>query len=209
MLKILLVDDHQMFGEGLKSLLESEEDIEILGQAQSGQEALFLLSENQADVILMDIEMPRLDGIQTTKHIVKKYPDIKILALSMHNEKEFIKGILKAGAHGYMLKNAGKTELLEAIRKVHAGETFYSPEISQTILEEIMNPGRSKSSGLSTREREVLQLIADQYTTHEIAEKLFLSVNTIETHRRNMLVKLGLRNTAGLIKYATLQGLVE
>lgn len=210
MVKILIADDHQMFIDGLRSLLEGAQDITVVGEAANGQEVLDLCDEKEVDIVIMDINMPVMDGIQATRELLKKNPAIKILALSMYNDREYIADILKAGAQGYILKNTGKETLLKAIRTIESGESYLGEEVSKTLLNSfIRNPRQPQPiERLSGREMEVLECIASGHTTQEIAGQLFISKNTVETHRKNLLYKLKARNTAELVNNAYKQKLI-
>lgn len=211
MIRILIADDHQMFIDGLKSLLDGSEDICVVGQASNGMQVVERCEREDVDIVIMDINMPELDGIQATREVLKKHPGVKILGLSMYNDREYISDILKAGARGYILKNTGKETLLTAIRKLHAGENFLGDEVTRTLLNSfIKNPGAGQVvEKLSDREKEVLECIATGLTTHEIAGQLFISKNTVETHRKNLLYKLKARNTAELVNNAYKQRLIQ
>ena len=214
--RVIITDDHQMFTEGMVSLLEAEPWIEVCGTAPNGMALMELLKQKEADLILMDIHMPEMDGIQATKRLIREMPGIKILMLTMSGEPKLIEQLIKAGAHGYILKNTGKTELLTAIKTLMEGSTYYSQEVARIHLESLRKPpvkptsqGGSHVAPLTRRERDVLKLIAREHTTAEIAEKLFISQNTVESHRKNLLSKLQLRNSAGLARYAVESGLLE
>ncbi|MEN7550758.1 response regulator transcription factor [Rapidithrix thailandica] len=212
MVKIIIADDHQMFIDGLKSLLVGQEDISVTGEAHNGKEVLSLMEKEEANLVIMDISMPEMDGIDATRLLIKKYPATKVLALSMHNDKHFIANILKAGASGYILKNTGKEELLQAIHQVMKGESYISHEVSQKLVNSFMNKRNQpmdEQVKLSKRELDILQLIADEFTTQEIADKLCISKNTVETHRRNLLFKLNARNSAGLVHISLKKGLIK
>jgi DNA-binding NarL/FixJ family response regulator len=213
MIRILIADDHQMFIDGLKSLLEHAEGIEIVGEALDGVEVLYKLEKQPADIVLMDINMPKRDGLATTKLVLEKYPDTKVIMLTMFNTPEFIQGLADVGAHGYILKNTGKEELMAAISAVSSGKTFYSQEVMQTMLRQNSKKtadGKTiNDPNLSKREIEVLKLIAQEFTTQEIADKLFISQHTVETHRKNLLDKIGAKNIAGLVRYAIQAKMVE
>jgi DNA-binding NarL/FixJ family response regulator len=212
MIRILIVDDHQMFIDGVKALLVNEKEIKVLGEALNGEAVLKLLEQVDVDIVLLDVNMPEMDGIEATKLIRQRYPSVKILMLTMYNNTEFIFGLMNAGASGYILKNTGKSELLDAIRSVHQGKTFYSKEVSDSILQNLpKNPNEKKLEEvhLTGREKDVLKLIAQEFSTQEIAAQLFISVNTVETHRKNLLSKLNAKNIAGLVKFALQTGLVS
>jgi DNA-binding NarL/FixJ family response regulator len=212
MIKIIIADDHQMFIDGIKSLLVNEKGIKLVGEALNGKEVLSLLDKEKADIVLLDVNMPEMDGIEATKQIRQRYPLVKILMLTMYNNQEFVFGLMNAGASGYILKNTGKAELLEAIKSVNEGKTFYSKEVTETILQNFTKKPeeqRVEAAHLTEREKDVLKLIAQEYNTQEIAAKLFISTNTVETHRKNLLSKLQAKNIAGLVKFAIQTGLVS
>jgi DNA-binding NarL/FixJ family response regulator len=213
MIKVLIADDHKVFRDGIISILEKEEDIDVVGEAGDGREVMDLLDKVQPDVILMDIAMGNAGGIEASNLIKTQFPKIKILALSMHNESTYIVKMLEAGAKGYLLKDAGGKEMIRAIRVVNEGNTYYSGEVSAAIIEHLTKGTKPKEKKegipLSKRELEVLQLIAEEFTNPEIAEKLFISIRTVDTHRRNLIEKLAVKNTAGLVKYAIRNGIIE
>ncbi len=211
MIKVLIADDHQMFIDGLRSLLEGSVDISVVGEACNGQRVIEICEHEAVDIVIMDINMPEMDGIQATRELLRKHPNIKVLGLSMFNDREYIADILKAGARGYILKNTGKETLLNAIRSLQSGGNFLAEEVSKTLLNSfIKNPSFGQVvEKLSDREREVLNCIAGGLTTHEIADQLFISKNTVETHRKNLLYKLKARNTAELVNNAYKQKLIQ
>ncbi|MEO1054564.1 MAG: response regulator transcription factor [Bacteroidota bacterium] len=208
-MKVLLVDDHQILLEGLVSFLESEADIEVVGLATSGKEALTIIDRKPPDVLITDIEMPGMDGIELTTKVKQLLPNIKVLALTMYNEQAYIKDMLRVGASGYILKNSGKDEFINAVRSVVEKGNYLSPEVMQNFIGSQKGKESAYGKKLSDREIEIVQLIANELTTEEIAEKLHLSAFTIKTHRKNILLKLGLKNSAGLIKYAMHKGLIS
>ncbi|SFZ90728.1 DNA-binding response regulator, NarL/FixJ family, contains REC and HTH domains [Flaviramulus basaltis] len=207
-ISLLIADDHTIFREGLTSLLEDETKIIIVGEAQNGVEVLELANLNSIDIILMDIEMPIKNGINTTRELKKTYPEIKILALTMHKNASFIKQMLKAGADGYILKDAGKEELIIAIQTIMNGKPYHSTLVTESIMKSIHRQKENKAP-LTERELEIIQLISNQFITSQIAEKLHLSPMTIETHRKNIYLKLGVHNAAGLVKLALKNGWIE
>jgi DNA-binding NarL/FixJ family response regulator len=215
-IKIVIVDDHKIIRVGLRGLLEREQDISVVAEAENSDEVLKLLETIQADVVLMDIDLGGTDGISTTRLIKQKTPAIHVLGLTMHEEPDYIIKMLEAGASGYLLKNAGREELLTAIHTVAKGDSYFSQKVSATLLqaitrrkEAVANSQKSQmQSPLSDREIEVLKLIAQEYTNGEIAEKLFISIRTVDTHRRNLLEKLQVKNTVGLVKYAIDKGII-
>ncbi|MEJ8803838.1 response regulator transcription factor [Pontibacter sp. H249] len=214
-IRVIITDDHKILREGLQALLERYDDIEVVGEACNGQEVLALLEEMQADVVLMDINMPVMDGYEATRQICARFPEVKVLALSVLYKEQCVNTIITSGASGYLLKSAGKEELRMAIQLVHRGTPFISSDISLKMLgrktsfaEESDKLDTDERHNLSKRELEVLCLIAEGYTNSEIAEKLFTSKRTIETHRQNILDKTKAKNTANLIKYAFLHNLI-
>jgi DNA-binding NarL/FixJ family response regulator len=211
-IRIVIVDDHKMFLEGLSSLLKTFSEIKIVSTATRGEEVLKILEDNAVDIVITDINMPGIDGMKLAKEIRKNHPRIKILALSMHNQASIISAMLRNGISGYILKDAGRDELLQAIKALSAGETFFSEEIKSTVMESMI-PGTKKKTEdslikLSERETEVLKLIAAEYTQQQIADKLFISPHTVVFHRRKLLHKFQVKNTAGLIKAAIDNGLL-
>ena len=212
MINVLIADDHQMFIEGIKALLTGEADITVVGEANDGAQVLQQLASHEVHVVLLDINMPGMDGLEATKLIAKQYPQVKILVLTMYNKRSHITNIMEAGAHGYILKNTGKAELLEGIRKIAAGQNYYSPSVTKTIMDGLGSAGYKHVNGpvkLTKREIEILKLIAQEYTNQEIAKKLFISTYTVETHRKNLMSKLGVKNSVGLVVYAMSEGLVD
>ncbi len=205
-IEILLVDDHNMVREGLKSIFENDESFHVKAEAINGVEALNTLKETKVDIVLTDISMPQMDGVELTKAIKKNDPGQKVIALTMLGESQHIKQMLKAGVSGYLLKNCGSTELKKAITRVMDGETYYSPEVSQIIMNDLS--GKKQASRMATeielseRELEVLHLIIKENTNQEIADKLFISPRTVDAHKRNLLDKTGSKNIAGLVLYA-------
>jgi DNA-binding NarL/FixJ family response regulator len=213
MINVLIADDHKIFRDGLISLMEESPDIRVVGEAANGNEVLQKLENVQPDLILMDISMGEAGGIQATQLVKEKYPGIKILVLSMHSESSYILKMLELGASGYLLKDAGKDEMLSAIRTVASGNSYYSSQVSAKIVEALTKksqPSRRRDDiPLTPRELEMLKLIAEEFSNQEIAEKLFISIRTVDTHKRNLLEKLKVKNTAGLVKYAIKKGLLE
>jgi len=206
MITLAIADDHALFREGLVSLLEEEKEIQIIGQAANGIEVLELVQNARPDLLLLDIEMPGMDGFDTMRALKEQKISIKILVLTMHKSPQFIKNILKAGASGYLQKDAGKTKLVEAITSIHATGTFYTPETGKLLVESMRDS--YINTRISPRELEIIKHIADQHTTLEIADKLCISVHTVESHRKNILLKLDLKNSVGLVKYAIQKGLI-
>lgn len=212
-INILIVDDHDIVIDGVKLMLDSVEELCCVATAHNGRDALKILEENPIDVMLLDVNMPIMNGLETLKAIKKGKLQLKILILTMLQETSLIKLMLKNGADGFVLKNTGKEELISAIKQVHAGERFLGKAASSMILNSVGISKTKKSFSiipkLSRREKQILALIVDEFTTQEIADKLFISFGTVETHRRNILLKTGARNTAGLVRSALELNLLE
>ena len=209
--KVLLVDDHVVVRQGLKALFADEPDIEVVGEASNGREALERLSDLEPDVVLMDISMPGLNGIEATRQIQQHHPETKVVVLSMHANEEYVFQVLQAGASGYVLKQSDSMEVLTAIRAAVAGGSFLSPPISRTVIDDYVRRAEARGQGgepdlLTSREREVLQLLAEGRSNREIAAELSISIKTVETHRSNMMNKLDLSSKTELIKYALRKG---
>ena len=198
--KVYIVDDHQMLIDGLKALLTDEPAISIIGESNSSKQALNHILNLRPNIVLTDINMPEMDGVQLTKEIKKNSPETKIIALSMFGERETIYDMLKAGVSGYILKNTGKAELLNAIDTVSKGGTFFSDEVSTEMLKASVI-SESKEITLSAREIEIIELIAKEYPNAKIAETLFISERTVETHRKNIFRKTDTKGVLGLLKY--------
>lgn len=211
--RVILADDHRIMRQGLRALLESEHDIEVVDEADNGRRTVQLAREMRPDVIVMDLTMPDLNGIEATRQIVADDPGIKVLALSMHSDKRFVAGVLGAGASGYLLKDCALEELVRAIRVVVAGQVYLSPGIAGVMVEGYVREATADElpmfSALTPREREVLQLIAEGKTTKEIASVLTVSVKTVETHRQQIMNKLDIHSVAELTKYAIREGLTS
>ncbi|MDX2063559.1 MAG: response regulator transcription factor [Bacteroidia bacterium] len=216
-IRVLLVDDHKMIRDGIRALLDDVAEIQVVDEADNGKEALDLIraGELKPDVVVMDVRMPEMSGIEATRIISEEFPDLPVLSLSMHDEVEYISKMLQAGAHGYMLKNAGKQELVMAIKKVATGEKYFSSEVSYAMMMNYIAGDGKKDRGprdnvqLTKREEEIIKLIASEMTNQEIADKLSISLRTVDTHRRNLLQKLGVKNTAGLVRFAIQQRLID
>ena len=212
-IRILLADDHKITRQGLRSLLEKQQDMEVVAEAENGRTAVRLAAEMAPDVVIMDLTMPDLNGVEATRQILDKSPDIKIIALSMHSDSLFVTEMLKSGAAGYLLKDCAFEELAKAIRTVIDGKTYLSPSISGVVVEDYIHrlskTDFSSSDILSDREREVLQLMAEGNSTKQIALKLHISVKTVETHRRQIMSKLDIHTVAELTKYAIRKGLTS
>lgn len=210
--QVLIADDHALVRAGIRALLEKVAHIEVVAEAADGREALDLIGQHQPDVVLMDIAMPGLNGLEATRRAVKNSSPTNIIILSMHASEEYIWQALHAGARGYLLKGASLAELELAIKSVAAGQIYLSPSVSKSVIEEYLYPTggeRPSSEALTPRQREILQLIADGKTTKQIALDLRISVKTIETHRASLMKRLKVRDVAGLVRYAVRIGLVN
>lgn len=199
---VLLVDDHQMFLDGLEFILAKEPDLSVVAEANNGKNALPLVKNMSIDLVITDISMPEMDGITLTHHIKEEYPHVKVLVLSMHNEKSVIKQIMQSEADGYVLKSCRKQELLYAIRNILDNGTYYCKEVATLIRENYKILNYESNTELTTREKEVLALIVQEYSSQEIADKLNISKRTVDTHRINIMEKTNSKTIIGLIKYA-------
>lgn len=203
-IKVFIVDDHKMVIEGLQLLLDNHDEIVLTDYAISGKEALEKISISKPDVVLLDVNMPNMNGFETCKKILQLDSEIKVIAISMHKESSLIKLMFGNGAKGYVLKNASQKEVIKAIKAVYNGKKYVDEEVNEILINSITKSAKQKISNsfpkLSRREKDVLRLIMNEKTTQEIAEKLNISFGTVETHRRNMLIKTGARNTVGLVK---------
>jgi len=207
-IKIVIADDHDMFRLGMASLLKSIPEFKIIGSTRNGEGVIDLLSKNSVDVLLLDVEMPDINGVVACEQVVKTYSDVSILALSWHREKKYVVDMVKSGAQGYMIKDAPIDELISAIKAVAQGGSYFSKEVSATLLNQLNGSGNSnkesnapKTSPLTDRELEILEFISNEFTNKEIASQLFISPRTVETHRRNLIQKLKVKNTVGLVRY--------
>lgn len=214
-MKILLVDDHRLIRDAIQSYMEGDPEYEVVGEASHGQEAIKFLEENKVDVVLMDINMPIMDGLECTKVVLRRWPKVKVLTLSMMSDNQHIKQMMGAGASGYVLKNCSEKELKNAIKTVYEGDTYYSSEVTEVVMSNLMRNKPTKTSHLvvdmplTEREKEVLELIIKEYSNQEIADKLFISPRTVDAHKRNLLEKTGSKNIAGLVMYAINNQLFE
>ncbi|MGI4742525.1 MAG: response regulator [Janthinobacterium lividum] len=211
MIRLFLVDDHAVLRHGLRALFQQEENsLEIVGEAENGEQLLAQLPATPCDVVLLDLHMPGLDGLATTQRLRTEFPEVRVLVLSMVDNERSIGQVLAAGALGYVLKNAGHDEIMVAVRTVAAGRRFLCSELGLAMLDKVLvtapEPAAKPTGGLSAREQEILQLVAEGLTTSQIAEKLFTSPRTVETHRQNIMEKTGAKNTAALVKVAVSQG---
>lgn len=209
MTNLIVVDDHPTLIEGVKALLSTQSEVTITGTASNGKELLEqILPQTAADVVLLDVEMPVLNGLETTTLLRKEYPDIKILVFTGYDQAPWIKKMLNAGAHGYVLKTIKSEELLKAIAKLKAGEKYYDSRVVDVVLENYDERNQSRVK-LTKREQEILVLIDEGYSTAEIAEKLFIATNTVDTHRKNLLSKFQVNNATKLLKEARQLGLID
>lgn len=216
-IRVLLVDDHKIVRDGLRSMLSKQMDIEVVGESENGREGINDARTLRPDVVVMDIGMRELNGIDATRQLVAEIPAVRVIALSMHSDKRYVSEMLAAGACAYLLKDSAFDELTRAIRAVVEGRRYLSQSVADVVLDDYVDrmssngPIQTSATGraLSTREREVLQLMAEGLSTKEIAARLHLSVKTVETHRRQIMDKLGIFNIAGLIKYAVREGLAS
>lgn len=219
-IRILIADDHDVVRSGLKMLLRSQGEFSVVTEAADGEEAVRLVDKHKPDVAILDISMPKMDGIEATKTIRQNHPEVKVLILTVHEDEEYAIQALRAGACGYLLKNAGKKEIFEAVRSAVTGGRFFSSSISNLIMDGLVKrageaqPGTGAVSAsarnqLTRRETEVLQYIARGYTNRKIADELCLSFRTINTHRANLMKKLDIHDTAGLVRHAITAGIVK
>jgi len=215
MTKILIADDHAMFADGIASILKAEPSIKVVGRCLEGPCVIDFLKNNPVDILLLDVNLPGMSGIDVCKEVTTKFKNTKVLAISMFNEESFVTEILNNGAMGYILKNTGREELLKAIDTVLSGQSYFSADVTQTIMKGLMKQRTASKQSekvlpkISRREKEVLALIIEEHTTQEIANKLFISLKTVESHRSNLLAKLNARNTAGLVRIALENKLLE
>jgi DNA-binding NarL/FixJ family response regulator len=213
-IRVLIADDHKIVRQGIRKLLEAESDLEVVGEALDGREAVKKASQLKPDLVLMDIAMSNLNGLEATRQIKKNLPKVKVLILTMHKNEEYVLQSLQAGASGYLLKEAAVEDLVSAIHSVYRLDSFLSPAVSKTVIEAYLSKNKSNKQLspfeiLTDREREVLQLIAEGHTNQEIADTLFISVKTVEAHRSNIMRKLDIHDITKLVKYAIKKGIVD
>lgn len=212
MTTILIADDHGVVREGLRRLLESERDLQVCAEASDGREVLERVSSSRPDVVVLDINMPRLGGLETLERLRSEHPGVKVVLLSMHGDPPFIQSAVSLGADGYVLKSGRATEVVSAVRAVTKGGSYFSPTVAKEIVQQLRTPRRGSTepfSVLSAREREVLHLIADGLSAKEIAAELKISAKTVEAHRTSLMRKLGARKATELVRYALRHGLIE
>ena len=213
-IKILVVDDHAIVREGVRMILAKESDLEVVGEAGDGQQALELTERVRPDVVIMDISMPGMGGIEATQTVRARHPEVQVLALTMHEDESYVFQLLRAGAAGYVLKRAAAQDLVQAVRASAKGEAFLNPSVARKVVEDYLRrvetgEERARYDGLTTREKEILTLIAQGLSNQQIAEKLFISIKTVQTHRAHILEKLGLHDRTELVRYAIRKGLIE
>ncbi len=211
--RILLVDDHAILREGIRALLDKQDNVEVVAEAGNGREAVLKATQSQPDVVILDISMPLMDGLEATRQMKKDNPEIKILVLTMHDDEEYFFQLLRAGASGYITKKSVGSELASAIEAVSRGESFFCPAMSKYLLSDYLRLDKATENieqvELTSREREIVKLIAEGFTNQQIAESLHRSVKTIESHRSNILRKLDIHDTVELVKYAVRKKLIE
>jgi len=208
-IRILLADDHAVVRQGFKMILDAQPDMEIVGEAANGRQAVDLAEQLRPDVVVMDVSMPELNGIEATRRLASSLPHARVIALSMHKDSVYVREILRAGARGYLLKDSGAADLVAAIRAVASGESYLSPAVSNAVLDDYRRHATNPIDLLTSREREVLQLLAEGKTNKEIAALLNLSVYTVEAHRGRILEKLNLHSIGELVRFAVRSGLIE
>lgn len=212
--RIVIADDHSIVREGVRMILATQRDFDVVGEAASGEEALALIEKHRPDVVVMDISMPGIGGIEATGQIKHRYPKINVLALTMHEDESYVFRLLRAGASGYVLKRAAATDLVTAVRAASRGEAFLYPSVARNLIADYLRrveAGEEKEryDGLTGREREILTLIAQGLSNQDIARKLYISIKTVQTHRAHILEKLGLHDRTELVRYAIRKGLIE
>lgn len=213
-IKVLVADDHAIVREGVRMILGKEQDIEVVGEAGDGQEALDLVTRLRPQVVVMDISMPGVGGIEATQRLKADHPEVHVLALTMHEDETYVFQLLRAGAAGYVLKRAAAQDLVQAVRAAARGEAFLYPSIARKVVADYLKrvesgEERERYDGLTTREKEILTLIAQGLSNQQIAEKLYISIKTVQTHRAHILEKLGLHDRTELVRYAIRKGLIQ
>jgi len=211
-IRVLIADDHTIVRSGVRLLLAAEADIEVIGEALNGHEAIAQVQSLQPDVVLMDISMPGMDGLNATQHIKTKWPEVNVLVLTMHRSDEYLFEMLKAGASGYVLKGADTSDLIQAVRVVAQGDVFLYPSMTKKLVSDYLSRMEGDFGSkfpLSQREKDILKLLAEGYSNTEISEKLIISPSTVHTHRSNLMKKLGLNNRHELVQYARQRGLIQ
>lgn len=212
--RVLVADDHAIVREGVRMILAKERDIDVVGEAEDGRQALQMVESAKPDVVVMDISMPGMGGIEATQKVKERHPKVAVLALTMHEDESYVFQLLRAGASGYVLKRAAAQDLVQAVRAAAKGEAFLYPSVARKVVEDYLRrveagEGRERYDGLTEREKEILTLIAQGTSNQQIAEKLFISIKTVQTHRAHILEKLGLHDRTELVRYAIRKGLIE
>ncbi len=211
----MIADDHTIVREGVRMILSSYPDIQVVGEAETGEQAVSMAAALRPEVVVMDISMPGMNGIEATRTIRRRNPDVSVLALTMHEDDHYVFQLLRAGASGYVLKRAAATDLIEAVRAASRGEAFLYPSVARTVVQDYLRriesgeATRERFDGLTAREREVLALIAEGHTNQEIANRLYISIKTVQTHRAHIFEKLDLHDRTELVRYAIRKGLIE
>ena len=213
-IRVLLAEDHTIVRKGIRVLLDAEDDIEVVGEAEDGQEAIDQVEQLSPDLVLMDNTMPVLNGLEATRQIKHRFPEVKVLILTMHTTEEYVLQFLQAGASGYLIKKTAPKELVTAIHAVHQGDSYLSPSISKVVIEGYIQQSVKKDmednyEKLTDRERQILQMISEGFSNREIAERLVISIKTVNNHRINLMDKLDIHNTAKLVKYAIRKGVIS
>jgi len=213
-IEVVVADDHAIVREGVRMILAREQDIEVVGEAGDGQQALDLVASLRPQVVIMDISMPGMGGIEATQRLKAKHPEVQVLALTMHEDETYVFQLLRAGAAGYVLKRAAAQDLVQGVRAAAKGEAFLYPSVARKVVEDYLKrvetgEERERYDGLTTREKEILTLIAQGLSNQQIAEKLYISIKTVQTHRAHILEKLGLHDRTELVRYAIRKGLIQ
>jgi len=213
-IRVLIAEDHTVVREGIRMILDAQADVEVVGEARDGEEAVRLAKQLHPDVVVMDISMPRKNGVEATQEIKRILPDMQVLILTMHEEESYVFQLLRLGAAGYVLKRAAVTDLVEAVRAAARGEAFLYPAVARSVVQDYLDrmrtgEGTGRYDGLTDREREILVLIAEGMTNSQIADRLFISVKTVQTHRAHIMEKLDLHDRSLLVRYAVRKGLIQ
>ncbi len=208
MIKIMIADDHQVLLDGLTALFEGSSEVQVVATAPNGKVVLEKLADLEVDIVLLDINMPEMNGVETCRQIMRKHPDVKVIAISMYKQSSYVKRMKSYGARGYILKDDSAEEMIEAIQKVHEGNEYYSSQLMELLRTNVLRGQDEINPNITDREKQVLQLISEGFSNKEICAKLFLSVHTVDSHRKKLLSKYNAKNTAELVKKAMDQGIV-